>query len=297
MKKGIICLGLLAWQVVAQDVAVEKSKSGFGLKGLSLEAFGQYGFQPLSSGSSLTDLALGGNGQTQLSFTGSKMDGYGVGGNIIFDFIPNLSVVAGVQYKSLGVKYQDFQDYATGTASFITQNTTSKSSYKTWLVNLGPRFRFSLFGGEVFAGLGVGLVLPFRQEFSYSTDYLPGYENYSYYNGTSVVTLPNVRSYSRSTIYNLGIAGVVELGYQFPILSRLSFALSLNVVYGTVSNLNQTAAVSYTYTDGTTSKSTVYYKDSFTVATHTNTISTTAAYNYLNITDIGIRGALSLRLF
>lgn len=184
-----------------------------------------------------------------------------------------------------------------GTSSFITQNIISRNSYKNWLVSLGLRFRFPFFSGEIFSGLGVGLILPFRQEFSYSVDYLPGYENYSYYNGASVVTAPNVKSYSRSTIYNLGIAGVIELGYQFPILDRLSFAISLNVVYGTVSNLNKTAAQSYTYTDGNYANSTVYYKESFTVATHTNTSSITAPYNHINITDIGVRGAISFRIF
>lgn len=297
MRKGIICLSLLAWRVFAQDATVEKSRRGFALQGLSIEAFGQYSFQPISAASSLTDFTLGGNGQTQLNFAGSKMDGYGAGGNIVLDFLPNVSLVVGVQYKSLGAKYQDFQDYSTGAASFVTQNLTSRISYKTWSVSMGPRFRLPLFGGEIFSGLGVGLILPFRHEFSFSADYLPGYQNYSYYNGVSVVTAPNVKSYLRSTIYNLGIVGVVELGYQFPILSRLSFAISLHVIYGTVSNLNKTADVSYTYTDGTTSKSTVYYKDSFTVATHTNTASVTAAYSYLNITDIGIRGALSFRMF
>lgn len=302
MKKIILITLLTITRITAQEPTQAATKSGFGFRGLAIEAFGQYSFQPaFSASTSLANPTLGGNAQTRVEYKDAAMDGYGAGGNLVFDFLPNVSLLIGGQYKSLSKVYRDFnyEPTKTGNAVIISATSTNKAAYQYALAHLGPRIRLPIFGGEIFCGLGVGLVLPFKYTFTADYEYLKGYESISFSdaNGVTTSTYPRTRNYALTVNSNIAMVGVMEFGYQYEILNRLSLAVSLNLVYGSVTNINKTSTYAYTFTDGSTSQSTQENKSSYTLAERTASPNSAGAYTNLNITDIGIRGAISVRLF
>lgn len=282
----------------AQDAKTEQSmeqQSRLGFRKVSIETFGQYTFQPQSTNGTQAESSLGGNGQTQLNFILPTMYGPGLGGKIEAEFLPKFSFVIGAQFKSLGSKYKGYYSTVAGSpaATIIYANSSEELYYKTWMLDFGFRARTPLFYGEIFGGLGLGLILPFQSNYVVSYDYAGGY-------GT---TAGYVKSLKTVKNFNLGLAGTIEIGYLLPLTSRIAFGISLTVIFGTVSNANKTSETTTYYGDGTTSKTTREYRKSFSIDeaaafnTANNGVSSLAIYESLNITDVGVRGTVSFRMF
>lgn len=307
IKLGLSKLALLlAILITARSVAAETAEvpavdqdksrhGGFGFRRLSIEAYGQYTFQPQSTNGTQATSSLNGNGQTQLNFVLPTMDGPGIGARIEAEFFPKVSLTIGGQYKSLGIKYKAYYSTVAGSpaSTLIYSNSAEEFSYKTWMLDLGLRARTPLLWGEVYGGLGIGFIMPFQSSYVASYDFTAGY-------GT---TASSIKSTKTTKNYNLGIAGIAEIGYQYPISSRISFGISLTVIFGSVSNANKNGETSFYYGDGSTSKTTREYRKTFSIdeasafSAANNGNSSLAIYESLNITDIGIRGMISLRIF
>ena len=283
---------------VTQDAAPDQNQqqqSRFGFRRLSIEAYGQYTFQPQTTNGTQAASSLGGNGQTQLNFVLPTMYGPGLGGRLEAEFYPKFSFLIGTQFKSLGSKYKGYYSTVAGSpaATLIYANSSEELYYKTWMLDFGFRARTPLLWGEVYGGLGIGVIMPFQSNYSVSYDFAPGY-------GT---TAGYTKSLKTTKNFNLGIAGMIEIGYLLPLSSRISFGISLAVMFGSVSNANKTSETTTYYGDGTSSKTSREYRKSFSIDeaaafnTANNGASSLAIYESLNITDVGIRGTISFRMF
>ncbi|MBL8032240.1 MAG: hypothetical protein JNJ69_00955 [Leptospiraceae bacterium] len=296
----MLCLSM-SNTLAAAEASAEPGKSSTDtekkadLRRISFEAYGQYTFQPQTTNATLSEYALGGNGQTQLNFVVPPMHGPAIGGRVESEFFPKVSCFIGVQYKSLVAKYQGYSTAVTGSpaATKIIANLSQDISYKYWIVDFGFRVRTPLLWGEVFAGLGGGLILPFQWS---------DVAIYTYESGFGT-TAGSVKSSRTTKNFNLGLAGLVEIGYQYPLSQRLFFSISLHVIFGSVTNAGKTSETTTYYGNDTSSRTTKEYRKSYTLdeaanfsAASGNTASL-AIYEALNITDIGIRGAISFRLY
>jgi hypothetical protein len=301
-SKSVFIVGILiATETIKADTTEvsntdqEPSKqSRFGFRRLSLELFGQYTFQPQSTNGTQSESSLGGNGQTQLNFVLPAMNGPGIGGRLEAEFFPKFSFVLGAQYKALGAKYKAYSSTALGSSTtLIYANSNEEFYYKTWMLDLGFRVKTLLLSGEIYAGAGAGIIMPFQSNNVAVYDYSTGY-------GTNVSSLNSLKTVKN---YNLGIAGVVELGYQYPLSSRVSMGISLAIIFGSVSNANQSGETTAYYGDGSTTKITREYRKAFSIDeaaafnSANNGNSSLAIYESLNITDVGIRGMVSFRMF
>lgn len=278
-----------------KNVQEPKSTSRLGLRSLSVETYGQYTFQPQTTNGTLSDYALGGNGQTQLNYVLPTMQGPGLGAKLVAEFLPKISFFIGAEFKSLGIKYKGYSQVVTGSpaATKIIANIAQEIYYKNWMIDFGFRVKTDLLWGEVYGGIGIGIILPFQSNELITYDYLGGYGTLA----SSVKSMGTIKN------FNLGVAGIAELGYQYPIANRVWLMVSLNVLFGSVSNAGKTSETTTYYGNDTSTKTTREYRKSFTLDeaanynAANNNNSFLAIYESLNITDIGIRGAISFRLY
>ena len=276
-------------------VEEDQRQTRFALRRLSIEAFGQYTFQPQTTNGTQSASSLGGNGQTQLNFILPTMNGPGVGGRLEAEFLPKFSFLVGAQSKSLDSKYKAYSSTAVGSpaTTLIYVNSAEGLSYRTWMLDIGFRARTDFLWGEMYGGLGMGIIMPFQSNYAVTYDYATGY-------GTTASYVKSVKTVKN---FNLGVAGIIEIGYLLPLTSRASFGISLTVIFGSVSNANKTSETTTYYGDGTSSKTTREYRKSFSIDeatafnTASNGLSSLAIYESLNITDVGIRGTIAFRMF
>ena len=278
-----------------KDVVGSKSADRLSMRKLSVETYGQYTFQPQTTNGTLSDYALGGNGQSQLNYVLPTMQGPGLGARLVAEFLPKISFFAGAEFKSLGIKYKGYSQAVAGSpaTTLIIANIAQEIYYKNWMINLGARAKTDLLWGEVYGGLGIGIILPFQSNELISYSYLGGYGTLA----SSVKSMGTIKN------FNLGLAGIAEIGYQYPITNRVCLTISLNILFGSVSNAGKTSETTTYYGNDTSTKTTREYRKSFTLdeaATYSassNYTSSLAIYESLNITDIGIRGAVSFQLY
>jgi len=183
------------------------------------------------------------------NYKAMDLSGLGFGFLFGYEFVPNLSVTLGFNYKSYSSS--DFSienDFGTSVGTLNLNFLTKSITF-----DLGLRTRVAIFGGYIFTAGGLLLSLP--------TDYLMITE----YSGVEFSSTNQDLSKGEGVIsFNSGIGLFGEVGYQFLISSSLYVNLSVKTSIFALNNIGKTTVNKFFDTAGSLkSKSTVLYKESF----------------------------------
>jgi len=236
--------------------------------GLFIEGFGSYTF---ANGSS--QAYADGNGAAQLAADAVTMKtsaagGFGGGGNIGYNIVENLGLVASFQYRS--IKSREWSSTQLNSGLVQEQNnlggqvltgTTTATTQKKWenmIIGVGLRPSVNALGGTVYGGGGLAIVLPYTETATASFTTAAGL--------TSKVQVDDK--------WNLGLGAYGEVGYNYNITSNIYLGLGMKAIVVTVDNKDKTRVITNTSTAGVVTTDTFTYKESLSADNSANNTGT-----------------------
>jgi len=278
--------------------------------GLFVDLRGTY---TLANGSS-TAVADGATATTaagdQVTYKTSGASAIGGGLTIGYDIASGLGLVAGYDIRSF--KTREFKGRASdyfdltsngqtaqdSTASAIGATTTTGTASMKWtnqVITLGLRPHVSAFGGEIYGGAGLAVVLPFETTQTVAVSSASATWNVATDTATSAEIVKK---------YNLGLGAYGEVGYQYMFTDMIGLNVGIRALVATTDNKDQTRVRTVKNAGtGTTTLPTVTtttYTDSLSKTegngTNTAAVGTAKAqFETLGITDFSATVGLTLK--
>ena len=259
--------------------------------GLFIDLRGGYTFANGTSsaqadGSTQTDTTA-----TAITYKTSASQGFGGGISIGYDIAANLGIVASYDIRS--IKTREFkQGSANLGGAGAGSDVAIQQKWTNQVIGIGLRPHVNALGGEVFAGAGFALVLPYETTLT---------QTYSNSNATWNTNTGSRTKTEEVKGYNMAMGVYGELGYKFMFTDNIGLNLGVRAVVATADNIGKTKVVTNTGT--TTTTATTTYKDSYSTQNNTDEAATgtanatkaLASFETLGITDFTATAGISLK--
>lgn len=153
-----------------------------------------------------------------------------------------------------------YADFGKSTSALYKSDYGQKTTWKNMVLTLGLRPSVNLLGGQIYAGGGLAIVLPYET----STEV-----TFSNKAGALATNMPD--SGTQTDKWNLGIGGFGEVGYTYSITDNVFAGIGVRVVMATSNNKDQTRVLVANMPNGTTKTATITVSESVTEAEKTLT--------------------------
>lgn len=203
-------------------VVAAPAASGKGL-GLSIEARGAW----IQNHGTSTAKADGEYKATSVDYLLSNSSGFGGGLTIGYEIAKNLGIVASYDYRNITTREWKSTKTPIPAASGggVIDSMSIKQTTNTSVLGIGLRPSVNLWGGNIYAGMGFALVLPYDNKAEISGT-VSG--NGGGLNGTGKLEVVNE--------WNLGLGVYGELGYNYAINDMLFVGVGVRGLIATSNN-------------------------------------------------------------
>lgn len=250
--------------------------SGAGM-GLFIEARGGF---TLGNGSSATYLNGDATTATAQPYAAANTSGFGGGATVGYNFMKGLGLVASFDYRSVKSREWSVTNSTAGPVSLAgvglagqaaaassgstlkTQNTKN-----TIIIGLGVRPSVAVGPGELYAGAGAALVLPYDSTTSGT-----------FTNPSAAGAQSSTITFENKTSYNMAIGAYGELGYNFNVTENIYVGLGARILVATANNKDKDKVTTYKSTSaaGNTGDVTITSTGKETVDPTNTDVTTTA---------------------
>jgi hypothetical protein len=146
-----------------------------------------------------------------------------------------------------------YADFGKSTSTLFRSDYGQQTKWQNMALTLGIRPSVNLLGGQIYAGGGVALILPYTT----TTDV-----TFSNKAGALASGMPD--SGQQKDEWNLGIGGFGEFGYTYNITDNVFAGIGVKVIMATANNSGKTRTLVANMPNGTTKTATITIADSVT---------------------------------
>jgi hypothetical protein len=151
-----------------------------------------------------------------------------------------------------------YADFGKSTSTLFKSDYGQETKWQNMALTLGIRPSVNLLGGQIYAGGGVAVILPYTT----TTDV-----TFSNKAGALASSMPN--SGQQKDEWNLGIGGFGEFGYTYNITDNVFAGIGVKVIMATANNSGKTRTLVANMPSGATKTATITIADSVTEAEKT----------------------------
>jgi hypothetical protein len=148
-----------------------------------------------------------------------------------------------------------FNNFGKSNSAIYRSDYSQQTKWQNMALTLGIRPSVNLLGGQIYAGGGVAVILPYTT----TTDV-----TFSNKAGVAAGGMPD--SGQQKDEWNLGIGGFGEFGYTYNITDNVFAGIGVKVIMATANNSGKTRTLTATRPDGSTVTATITIADSVTEA-------------------------------
>lgn len=153
---------------------------------------------------------------------------------------------------------QAYADFGKSTSTLFKSDYGQQAKWQNMVLTLGIRPSVNILGGQVYAGGGVAVVLPY----TVTIDVTFGNKA-----GDLASSMPN--GGTQKDEWNLGIGGFGEFGYTYNITDNVFAGLGVKIIMATANNQGKTRSLVGNMPNGTTKTATYEIAESVTEAERT----------------------------